>query len=374
MGPRDLRRAVRDNIREVLSDEALRGDRLLEAIAGLGSRYSVEPFRSILGYTVSLDSPEPEARATVAAIEHHRVAIEALLGRDPGFIVAACDLLHERERTLRDPVFRDEEPFPVEPVLAGNVRAPEPFEEARDLESRRAGRCGRSMAVVVLSPDIPGGLSGPARGAGLAALRDGLREVDLLMGSPLQDFVVLLPCTGGREGLRAADRFRRRLRDATGVSFRAGVAASPGRSADAELLTRLARQAMQEARRTDAGIVQYRPERRAHARRGTGGGLSARLRNDGVESEIGVEDLSLGGALLVTPCRVDPGSEVVLALRSSGIRPAGYLIPSRVLRVLDGPTPGQAPWRAAVGFHPEARLRIAAILAGLETPRVGEAP
>jgi hypothetical protein len=367
VGPRDLRRAVRDDIREVLGDEALRGDRLLEAIAVLGPRHSVEPFRSTLGYTVSLDSPEPEARATVAAIERHREAIEALLRRDPGFIVAAFDLLHEMERTLRDPVFRDEEPVP-----AGNLRAPERFEEARDLESRRAERTGRSMAVVVLSPDRPGGLSGPAQGAGLAALRDGLREVDLLMESPLEDFVVLLPCTGGREGLRAADRFRRRLRDATGVSFRAGVAASPGRSADAELLTRLAWRAMQEARRTDAGIVRHRPERRAHARRGTGGGLSARLRNAGVESEIGVEDLSLGGALLTTPRRVDPGSEVILALRGSGIRPAGYLIPSRVLRVLDGPTPGQAPWRAAVGFHPEARLRVAALLAGLEAPRVGE--
>jgi hypothetical protein len=117
----------------------------------------------------------------------------------------------------------------------------------------------------------------------------------------------------------------------------------------------------------------HRPERRAHARRAIGGGLSARLRTAGVESEIGVEDLSLGGALLTTPRRIDPGSEVVLALRGSDMRPAGFLIPSRVLRVLDGPTPGQAPWRAAVGFGPEARLRVAALLAGLQAPRAGEA-
>jgi hypothetical protein len=150
------------------------------------------------------------------------------------------------------------------------------------------------------------------------------------------------------------------------------VAASPGRAADTRVLTRLARRAKEEARRTDAGIALHRRERRAHPRREIGGGLSARLRDAEIESEVGVEDLSLGGALVTTPGRFEPGGDVVLALRGAGIRPAGFLIHSRVLRVMDGPAPGRAPWRVAVAFRPDVRLRVAALLAGLEAPRAGE--
>ena len=99
-----------------------------------------------------------------------------------------------------------------------------------------------------------------------------------------------------------------------------------------------------------------------------GPGVAARLRRDGVESEIVVEDMSLGGALLSLGERIDPGAEVVLTLRPSAARPAALVIPSRVLRVSDGPVPGAAPWRAAVVFPPERRIRVAGLLAGLEAP------
>ena len=356
MGPPNPRCPVDDDIRQLLDDPALRGEPLLEAISNLGSRHSVEPFRAVLSLSVPLDRPESGARDTVAAIGRHREAMEALLGRDPGFTVAALDLLHELDRTLRDPVFRED----------GSS------EEALRLETRRAERSGRSLAVAVLTPEVPGGPAAGAPESGFVALRDGVRDLDDVTVDPAGDFVVLMPCTGGREGLRAAERFRRTLLAATGSGFCAGVAAAAGRSARASVLLSLARETARESRRTGAGIALHRPDRRSHPRVRLGGGLSARLRCEGIESEIDVEDLSLGGALLATPRRVNPGSEVILALRGTGARPAGFLIPSRVLRVLDGPTPGQAPWWAAVGFGRPARLRIAALFAGLQGPGPGE--
>jgi len=374
VGPPNPRRPVQNDIRQVLGDPTLRGDPLLEAISNLGSRHSVEPFRAVLECSVPLDCPETEARETVAAIDRHRSALEAALGRDPGFMVAAFDLLHETDRTLRDPVFREEQTAGAVSSGDGAPGAPEVLEEAMRLETRRAERFGRPLAVAVLSPDVPGRMAPGLLGAGLAALCDGARDMDVVAADAAGDFVVLLPCTGGREGMRAADRFRRSLEAATGSGFCAGVAAASGPAAQAHLLARHARQVLLSARRTGAGIALHRAERRSHPRITVGGGLSARLRCEGIESEIGVEDLSLGGALLATSRRVDPGREVVLALRGSGARPAGFLIPSRVLRVVDGPTPGQAPWVAAVGFSRESRLRVAALLAGLSGPGAGEAP
>src|SRR5215813_13895946 len=84
----------------------------------------------------------------------------------------------------------------------------------------------------------------------------------------------------------------------------------------------------------------------------------------GIESEILVEDLSLGGALLALQAPLLADGEVMLALRGRGPRPQGVLLPSRVVRVAEGPAPGRTPFRAAVHFRPEARLRVAALLAG----------
>lgn len=368
MGPPNPRRPVLDDIRQFLGDPELRGDPLLEAISDLGSRHSVETFRAVLSCSVPLDCPEHEARERVAAIERHRGAMEALLGRDPGFTVAAFDLLHEMDRTLRDPVFRDDSlsPLPSEPE-AGAARGH--FEQSLRQETRRAERSGRPLAVAVLSHLDTGDPGAHAPDAGFEALRDSARDIDTVLRDEAGNFLVLMPCTGGREGLRAADRFRRCLGAATGTLYCAGVAAAAGRAGEAHVLARQARQALRQARQSGAGAALHRAERRSHPRVRVGAAFGARLRYEGGESEIGVEDLSLGGALFATPRRVDPGREVVLTLRRPGARPAGFLIPSRVLRVLDGPNPGQPPWKAAVGFGREARLRVAALLAVLDDPR-----
>ena len=368
MGPRDLRRAVQDDIRGVLGDPAARGDRLVESISALGTHHRVEPFRAVLSYSAGVDRTEPQARATILAIDERRTLLESLLGRDPGFAVASCDLLHEVERTLREPVFLQERTGRADPGTPEDGSAPLPLQEAQRLETRRAERSGRPLAVLVLSPDVPGEQRPETLQEALEALRDSARDVDCVASAAPADLIVLLPCTGGREGLRAAQRFRDRLLKTTGCGWRAGVAVGEGGEADAFVLADRARRSLQEARRAGTGAALHRPERRSHPRSSVGPGVAARLRRDGVESEIVVEDMSLGGALLSLGERIDPGAEVVLTLRPSAARPAALVIPSRVLRVSDGPVPGAAPWRAAVVFPPERRIRVAGLLAGLEAP------
>jgi PilZ domain-containing protein len=354
----DPKDALQDEIRKVLNENVVRGDRLIETIALLGPRHGADPFRAALSLVLPMEFNGAEARDTLACIERHRVEIEALLGRDPGFAVAAFDLLYEKERTLRDPVFRDERASP-----GPRARPPDLLEDVLRRETRRSERSGRSLAVVVLSPDHP--MATGTAEAGLAALCDSARDVDSVAVAKSGDYVVVLPCTGGREGLRAADRLRRALLASTGMAFSAGVAAASGRTTDAHVLTSFAREALRDARGSGSGTALHRLERRAHSRILLGTAVPARLRNAGEESEIVVEDLSLGGALLSTPHRVTPGGDVILALRGPYALPAGFLLPSRVLRAQDGPTPGRAPFRAAVGFSPDARLRVAALLAGL---------
>lgn len=365
--PRDLRRTVQDDIRKVLGDPAARGDRLAEAIAALAARHPIEPFRAVLACAAALDRPEDEAGTLVLAIDRHRSGLEGLMGRDPGFSVAACDLLHEVDRTLREPVFRSG----AAATGSGPGAAALPLEEALCREARRAGRSGRPLTIVALSPEDRLEAAAEVLEAARLGLGDSARDVDFIGSVPPHDFIILLPCTGGRQGLLAAGRFRRSLLAATGAAWSAGVASCAG-PADPVELTRSAREALQTARRTGAGQALYRQERRAHTRTTVGPSLPARLRLDGVESAIVLEDLSLGGALLTVHRRIDPGADVILALRQGAARPASVAIPSRVLRVSDGPVPGQAPWKAAVAFPAEAGLRVAGVLSGIGPGAAGE--
>ncbi len=366
MGPRDPRRTVQDDIREVLADPAARGDRLIEAIAAIGSRHSVEPFRLALGSTVSLERTEPQARDAIVAIDERRGLLESLLGRDPGFVVAGCDLLQESEPALRATVFRQEvERAPGRETPADGTVS---LREAQRLETRRSERSGRPLAVVVLSPDPTETLAPEAFATALAALRGGARDADHVAGGPPLELIALLPCTGGREGQRAAERFLGTVGWTTVRVVRAEVPAAGGGAAAARVLEEGASSSFQQSRRDGTAVALHRAERRRHPRTSVGGTIAARLRRDGVESDVVVEDLSLGGALLGLERRPEPGTDIVLALRPPTARPAALVVPGRILRVSDGPSPGVAPWRAAVVFAPEARLRVAGILACLELP------
>lgn len=377
MGPEDLSRAVQEEIGTVLDDTSLRGERLSEAVLALGTRHGIEPFRAVLASLVRLDLREPEARRTLMEVDLHRASLAALLTRDPGLAVAALDRLQQIEGTLRDPVFRQagtEAPVIRVPPAAG----PEEAEVSGDLEARRGERFDHPLSVVVLRPDRPEPLSGEEAGAAAAALREVARDTDQARPVP-EGLRVVLPCTAGDAARNAADRLRRALRLSTGISWSAGVAASPRQEWDFPDLARGAGEAARaaQARGGDA-VGMHRRERRDHPRRRVGPALAGRLRKDGAEWDIEIEDLSLGGALVGTQDGIPAGSEVVLILRETSARPRHVAIVSRIERLAEAPrdqgspggvAAGGAPtrWRAAVSFRadPDSRLRIAGILADL---------
>lgn len=378
MGPEDLSRAVQEEIETVLGDPSLRGERLSEAVLTLGTRHGIEPFRAVLARLVRLDLREAEAHRTLMEVEDHRASLEALLARDPGLAVAALDRLQQIDGTLRDPVFREagtEAPVTRPTAAAG----PEEAEVSGDLEARRGERFDHPLSVVVLRPDRPEPLSGEEAGAATAALREVARDTDQARPVP-EGLRVVLPCTSGEEARNAADRLRRALRVSTGISWSAGVAASRREEWD---FPDLARGAVEAARAAQArggdAVGIHRRERRDHPRRRVGRSLAGRLRTDGSEWDVEIEDLSLGGAMVGTRDGPAAGSEVVLILRETSARPRQVAIVSRIERLdqalrAPGPAAGApevagARWRAAVSFLDDAdsRLRIAGILADLPT-------
>lgn len=370
MDTRDLRRNVQDDIRKILADPAARGERLIEALADLAVRHPIEPSRAALACSVALDCPEDEAARLIRAIDGHRSGLEETMGRDPGFMVAACDLLHEVDRSLREPVFRSG----ADPIRSAGGEIGPSLEDSMTRESRRARRFGRPLAVAVLAPHGEVPLAPRDLDAARRGLYDCARDTDIVGGIPPDGIVVVLPSTGGRQGLQAAARFRQSLLAATGAAWSAGVASDPGEVADALDLAGRATEALAAARADGSGQALYRQERRVHPRTVVRVPLEARLRRDGVDWAIELQDLSLGGAQFTVHQRMDPGSVVTLAVRRGAVRPAAASIPSRVLRVADGPLAGRAPWTAAVAFDEESRLHVAGVLAEIDPRGPGEAP
>ncbi len=376
MDPQDLRRTHQDEIGGILWDPALRGARLSEAIVDLGARHDIEPFRACLHRLAGLERPEAAARPLLEEIDRHRASLEARLGRDPGLGVAALDFLHGLEGTIRDPIFREEgEGAPRATRSAG----PGSIDEILALEVRRGERFGRPLAVAVLAPDGEGATAEGTMNLAAAAVKEALRDTDQAVRLVPQGFALILPCTPAGGAQQAAERLCRALRTATGTTWSAGLAACPDLAWDADALGSHAREALAAARAAGGDAARrFRPERRDHPRKGVGAALVATVRRDGAETPAEVRDLSVGGALLFTRARLDPGSEVQLALRETSARPREVLLPSRVVRaevVHDEAAPGAAGEplrRAGVSFQAEAeaRFRVAGLLAGIAEPDV----
>jgi PilZ domain-containing protein len=372
--PQDLHDTAHAEIRKVLGDPLLRGERFDRAVGEIGSRHDIEPFRALFRALTPIDLPEAQARSTLRAIEEHRASMESLLGRDPGLGVAALDYLHDLEGVIREPAVRDA-PAEQDPRLESEA-PPETgsFEELCNLEARRGERTGRPLAAVVLAPDGDRADSEEAMEAAAACLRDRARETDHAHRTGCREFTLILPGTDGEQALAGAERLRRAFCAATGIAWSAGMAACAGPPWDVWALCGEARAAVREARERggDATRMQH-PERREHPRKEVGPSLQASLSvEETVEPDTVIEDLSLGGALLGTREDIPPGAEVRLTLREISPRPRQVEVASRVRRVEDATdaTPGPAR-RAAVAFveDGEVRLRIARLLADLPAGR-----
>jgi hypothetical protein len=364
VSPLEPDRSVHHEIREVLGDRSLRGEALCRALFELGSRRLIEPCRALLLDLAGFDLPEGRARGAVQRIEAHRGVLEAGLGADPGFEVAACDLLHEIEGLLRVPVFRDG-PAGAPAGARQEDRPPQTAEEV-EREVRRAERTRRPVALMALGPDTGAPADRALLEAALASVREAARDTDLACRAA-GDIVLALPCTGAAGALRAADRYRRVLADSTGVAWSAGVVAAGEGGCDAAGLERHAREALGVARaRGGARSEPSRADRRAHPRHPAAGAVTGRLVGPDAAAEVVIEDLSLGGALLGSGAPLRPGDEVLLVLKGAAPRTREVLLRSRVGRLADEPE-APAPRRAAVEFPADAaaRLGVAALLADL---------
>lgn len=362
MSPQDPNRAVHAEIRGFLGDRSLRGDALCRSLSDLGARHRIEPFRVAMHHLLGLDLPEARARGTVRLIEEHRDALSATLGTDPGFEVAAFDYLHEIEGRLREPVFRTG-PAVLPPDRAGRAEEDLPTAESVRMEARRVSRGGRPFALVSLAPDPGSPVDLKMRADWV--MREAARDTDQACGTA-DDMTLLLPCTGLEEARIAADRYRRVLADSTGVPWSAGVVSSASEPEGAGLEDS-ARAALRTARSAGGDrTAATRPDRRAHGRRPCGGAVSARFLEGGAGAEVGIENLSLGGALVATAAPLKPGERIVLGLRGTMARSREVVLPARVGRTLGRPgTP--ASWRSAVAFpaDPGHRVRVAGLLSDL---------
>ena len=361
-------------LRGLLSAPELRGPALLGAIEAAGRAHAVEPFRACLALLSHEAGEEAEARAAVLAVEAHRTALETRLGRDPGFLVAAVDYLPTTGRSSGRPQARAAAP--------GGI-AREAFDERLRLETRRAARTGRPVAVVLLAPDPPAPPE-PLAVAAAEALRTAARDIDELVRLLPSGVAAILPCTSATEAARAARRLLPVAARASGGAWRAGVAAAPPGRCDAEALAGEARRALERARRRDGAAVEGASlERRRRPRRAAAGSVRGRVRLDDArpaddargrrEQEAVVLDLSMAGALVRLRAPLRRGDRVVLDLREACARPVSAALPARVVRA-EGPASPDGPFRAALRFEPAAgrTFRLAEIVAGLRRRATGE--
>ena len=372
MDPLDTSDTAHIGIRKVLDDPSLRGVRFIQAIAEIGSRHSADSFRICLRALTGLDLPEDDARAALAECDRNRDRLETELGRDPGLDVAVADHLQSGAGpVLESPVeLTGREVMPASsPVGSG-----EGFLGILEAELLRAERFDRSLALALFSPDS--GDPATLIHRGLSIAREVSRDTDSLAPVDPGRVAVLFPCTGEDGARLAAGRLLDRLSATTGTTWSVGISEREGGPGGTTELMREATLSLSAARSAGGGLVRaHRRERRAHPRRRPGRAIIGRVRDadgearpDGAvpSDRVNLEDLSLGGARLVSTKDIAAGTEVVLALRESSALPRQVALPGRVIR--SRPLPDRPGFEAVLRFSASdaPRYRLAGILADLD--------
>jgi GGDEF domain-containing protein len=357
--PLTLTRAVRESFREVLATPGLRGPNLMTSIEEAGLRHGVEPFKACLSLFSTTHRVESEAISTLEAIEAHRDDLSGRLLRDPGFAVAAADFLHAAEGVgwtrRRQPGVED-----LAEAAGGGS-----FDDILTREFRRHSRSGRPLALVLLGSREA---HDATRQAVYAVMKAAVRDVDRAARVLPEGVAVILPCTTGEEGCRAARRYLDLVGDDRRATWSAGVAAIPGRPADPAALAAAARAALRDALAEGQGRVRgAHTEKRRSVRRAASGGLVAGIQAGGRERPAEILDLSVGGALVHLDERIPRGQVVTLAIMEVAARPRRARLAARVVRSADSTVPGAAGSLAALVFEPPpaALPVVAEILAWL---------
>lgn len=372
MDPLDFSDMARIGIRKVLDNPSLRGPHLMQAIGEIDSRHNAESFRLCLRLLTGLDLPEADARAMLAECDRNRDRLETELGRDPGLDVAAADHLQSGRGGKLDPL--------VELTGREAMPASSPIGSAGDFlgmieaELERAERFDRSLALALFSPDS--GELATLIHRGLSIAREVARDTDSLAPIDPDRLAMLFPCTGEEGARLAAGRLLERLSVMTGTTWSAGISKREDGPGGTPELIRQAALSLSVARSAGGGLVRvHRRERREHTRRRPGraiiGRVQSTLGSDPVplSGRVDLEDLSLGGARLVSARDITAGTDVVLALRESTALPRQVALPGRVIRSRS--LPDRRGFEAALRFSASeaGRYRLAGILADLSVGR-----
>lgn len=315
-----MSRTLLNRIHDLLGRPELRGEILAEALEQAGRDHGAPPFQACLGFVSGRPRTEAEAREALRAIETHRGLLEARLGRDPGFLVAAVDHLGGREAAGGR--------RPSAASGAGLAPPEAPFEDRLDAELRRAERTGRPLVLALLAPRGP--VEELSIEAAAAALKRARRDVDVVARLVPCGFGVIFPSISRPAGERAASRLLEVAERASGTEWCVGLAQSRPEEPGIESLAAAALRALRLAR-SGGRAVRAAAERRRH-RRASGAELRARVASPLPERPVEIVDLSASGVRLRGASGLIEGDSLSLELTGPAPRGGSAQVRGRILR------------------------------------------
>jgi diguanylate cyclase (GGDEF)-like protein len=281
---------LKDQLVEVLAEDASNADRLLARLDQISLETGIEAYSALLLILTQLAFSEEEAREHWEAILGHRHELSLKLGRDVGLRVALVDHFMNVNRRLVHPTLIDLELFDSVRRSAGRdtltgLADQRSFHGAVQTELRRARRYGQPVAVVLFDVDD---FNEANQALGKLVCDRLLRETAMLLGNKIRDIdiasrpgedelALVLPETDRNGALLVAERFRREIeqyfnrREAggapVGLTVSAGIACYPDDATTSEDLLAHAAQALYRAKVAGKNTVQlYHPERRRYLR------------------------------------------------------------------------------------------------------------
>jgi len=149
---------LRDELLEVLDEDARNAERLMARLDSITDESGVEAHAALLLILTHLPFEEEEARHHWQAILAHREALSRSLGRDTGVRVALLDYFTNVNRRLVQPTLIDLEMQEAAPSQGGvdrltGLTSDRKFRTTLQTELRRARRYRQQTAVVVVDVD-----------------------------------------------------------------------------------------------------------------------------------------------------------------------------------------------------------------------------
>ena len=318
-----MSRALRSAVSDLLGQPRLRGADLLVALEEAGRAHGAEPFEAALAMLPGPHRAASEPRKVVAGIETHRSGLERRLGRDPGFVVAAVDFLQGADGRAWN---RAAAPIAARAVFRRDAAGPDSsitFEDGLTAELRRCRRSRRPLSLLLLVPPADPGPGVLDRAE--TALKEALRDSDLLARLLPPAFAIALPETGGSAAARAAARLGRIAARAAGAPFRCAVSVAEAEDENGATLLRAAQRSL-EGGPPGPGASR---DRRRHRRNPAAGVRARLLRDDHSARDTEILDLSSAGAR-IRDGELPEGSPVRLSLLGPSPRADEVTLPARV--------------------------------------------